>query len=386
MKKILILSHEATLTGAPIFLLRLIKYLNKTSEYKFLILFKKSGNLLSEFENHGEILTLENLNSNRNLIKRILIRFLPFHRTRIILYKLKIKFFNPDLIISNTIVNSGLLDFVNVENSKLVTIVHEMKGVIHQFDKLKINNSEKIMSKTFRFIAVSNSVKIDLVKEYKIKVDKIDVIYNNVSINKNPFSNIDVEKWKNNLNIPKESFIVGSCGSLIWRKGPDVFINIFKEIKQNFNIKNIYFIWQGGDKNSSWFLDLENEINKLGFKDQIKIIPQVQNTTHFYNSIDVYISTSREEPFGLTILEAGVYSKPCLAFKGSGGPEEILDNDNGVLIPYGDVKIAAEEIIKLKEHPKLKNKYSKSINDLVLKISKQDNFSKYKEIIDNFII
>ena len=85
-------------------------------------------------------------------------------------------------------------------------------------------------------------------------------------------------------------------------------------------------------------------------------------------------------------MEAGVYSKPCLAFKGSGGPEEILGNDNGVLIPYGDVKIAAEEIIKLKEHPKLKNKYSKSINDLVLKISKQDNFLKYKEIIDNFII
>ncbi len=386
MKKILVLSHEATLTGAPIFLLKLIKYLNQHSEYKFLIFFKKSGSLLNEFKIQGKILSLENLNSNKNIITRVLIRILPLYRLKRQFYKIKIKLFNPDLIISNTLVNSKLFEFLNIKNIKLITIVHEMKGVINQFEQLKINNSKEIISKTSHFISVSNAVKKDLIDEFKIKEEMIDVIYNNISIvSKKIIPSVEADKWKKSLNIPSESFIVGSCGSLIWRKGPDIFINIFKQLKNNFRIENIYFIWLGGNQNTSWFLDLENEINNLGFKEQIKILPEVKNTTNFYNAIDIYISTAREEPYGLTIIEAGTHSKPCLAFTGSGGPESILSNDVGILIPYGDTVTAAEEVINLKENPERLNKYSKSINDLVIKIAKQDNNLKYKEIIDSFM-
>ncbi len=386
MKKILVLSHEATLTGAPIFLLKLIKYLNQHSEYEFLIFFKKSGSLLNEFKSQGKILSLENLNSNKNIITRVLIRILPLYRLKRQFYKMKIKFFNPDLIISNTLVNSKLVEFLNIKNIKLITIVHEMKGVISQFDQLKMNNSKEMISKTSHFISVSAAVKKDLVDEFKIKEDKIDVIHNNISIGcKKIISSLEIDKWKKSLKIPSESFVVGSCGSLIWRKGPDIFINIFKQLKNNFRIENIYFIWLGGDPNSSWFLDLENEINNLGFKEQVKILSEVKNTTNFYNAIDIYISTAREEPFGLTIIEAGLHSNPCLAFKGSGGPESILSNDTGILIPYGDTLTAAKEVIKLKENPDILNKYSKSINDLVIKIAKQDNNIKYKEIIDSFM-
>ena len=386
MKKILVLSHEATLTGAPIFLLKLIKYLNQHSEYEFLIFFKKSGSLLNEFKSQGKILSLENLNSNKNIITRVLIRILPLYRLKRQFYKMKIKLFNPDLIISNTIVNSDLVEVINIKNIKLITIVHEMKGVINQFDQLKINNSKEIISKTSHFISVSAAVKKDLVDEFKIKEEKIDVIHNNISIGSKKITpSVEADKWKKSLNIPSESFIVGSCGSLIWRKGPDIFINIFKQLKNNFRIENIYFIWLGGNQNTSWFIDLENEINNLGFKGKIKILPEVKNTTNFYNAIDIYISTAREEPFGLTIIEAGMHSKPCLAFTGSGGPESILSNDVGILIPYGDTKAAAEEIIKLKENQEILNKYSKSINDLVIKIAKQDNNLKFKEIIDSFM-
>ena len=245
-----------------------------------------------------------------------------------------------------------------------------MKGVINQFDQLKMNNSKEIISKTSHFISVSAAVKKDLVDEFKIKEEKIDVIHNISIISKKIIPSIEADKWKKSLNSPSKSFIVGSCGSLIWRKGPDIFINIFKQLKNNFRIENIYFIWLGGNHNTAWFLDLENEINNLGFKGKIKILQEVKNTTNFYNAIDIYISTAREEPFGLTILEAGTHSKPCLAFTGSGGPESILSNDSGILIPYGDTKTAAEEIIKLKENPEILNKYSK-LNDLVIKIAKK---------------
>ena len=369
MKKILILSHEATFTGAPIFLLRLLKFLNQTNSYEFLILFNKSGKLLSEFKSQAKIILV------------------PNNRLRLIFYRLKILIFNPELIISNTIVNSNLLSFVNLENTKLITIVHEMKGVIHLFDELKLNNAKEIISKSSHFIAVSNSVKMDLVQEFKIKEKNIDIIYNGISLEeKNVVDKTEIDQWKDNLNIPKESFIVGSCGSMTWRKGPDIFINILKEIKQNFNLENIYFIWLGGSNEVYWLSNLKEEINSLGLNEHIKFLSEVQDTSNFYNAIDVYISTAREEPFGLTILEAGANSKPCLAFEGTGGPQEILSNKKGILIPYGDTNRAAKEIIKLKEIPLHKEKYSNSIKDAVLNYSSKTTNSKYKEIIDSFII
>ena len=98
------------------------------------------------------------------------------------------------------------------------------------------------------------------------------------------------------------------------------------------------------------------------------------------------ISTSREEPFGLTILEAGTYSKPCLAFKHSGGPEELLSKNRGIIVSYADYNTTADEINKLIDDEKLYNKYASSINKFVIKNNSQNSFLYYKEIIDSFIV
>ena len=75
MKKILILSHEATLTGAPLFLLRLVNYLNSTKEYQIMILFKNSGLLLKDFEMIAKTMVRSNLNVKSNHVMKTIIRF-----------------------------------------------------------------------------------------------------------------------------------------------------------------------------------------------------------------------------------------------------------------------------------------------------------------------
>ena len=116
------------------------------------------------------------------------------------------------------------------------------------------------------------------------------------------------------------------------------------------------------------------------------IITQTKNVHFFYNAIDILISTAREEPFGLTILEAGTYSKPCIAFKQSGGPEELLSDNRGILVSYGNFNKAADEINKLIHDENIYSKYASSLNEFVIKNNSQNKLSKYKEIIDSFII
>ena len=385
MKKILVLSHEATLTGAPIYLLRLINFLNNSNNYKFYFFFKSSGTLISDFQNHGKTLVLDDLNSSNSSFTKVLIRFFPIYRLRNYLFKLKISFFQADLIISNTIANSALLEYISLEKADLITIVHEMKGVINQFDQLKINNSKKIFSNSSHFVAVSNAVEFDLINEFKLSKKKITVILNTVLSKKINLSVDEKINWKKQYNIPNDAFIIGSCGSLIWRKGPDIFISILKRFKEKYPKEKIFFIWQGGHENSSYYYDLMEELNKLSLSREMVIIPFNKRVQFFYNSIDLYISTAREEPFGLTLLEAGLYKKPCIAFEKSGGPEETLKNNTGLLIPYGNIEIAVDSIFKIKNNKQKYSSLSNNINKAALENNSKNNFTKYKEIIDKFM-
>lgn len=384
-KKIIILSHEASFSGAPKSLLNLSKFLQKKYNFKIIFLFTRGGPLLSEFNKIGRVFRLDNFNGKKFFFLNYLIRFFPVYRIRNFYIKQRLFFFKPNCILSNTIVNSNLLEYTNLKKTQLITVVREKKGVINLYDKLKKNNSSLIISKTSKFIAVSESVKNDLVNTFNVLDTDIQVIYNTIPF----FKRIDIDKknllkWKKVNKIPFDSFIVGSCGGPIWRKGPDIFLNIAKTLKTNFPDEKIFFVWQGGQRNSSWFMDFYEEIKYLGLNESVIILPESEDINFFYNAIDIYISTAREEPFGLTLLEAGIYSKPCIAFKKSGGPEEILSKGTGLLLPYGDFEKASNEIVDLKFNLKRRKKYALAINQYSVKSSKSQKFLEYKKLIDIF--
>tara|TARA_X000000950_G_C13874498_1_gene644256 strand:+ start:523 stop:1689 length:1167 start_codon:yes stop_codon:yes gene_type:complete len=385
-KKILIFSQDASSTGAPIFLLNLCKFLKLSGEYDLFLVFKDSGTLIEDFKKVGLVFIQNNLNNNKSKLIKILIRFFPIYKMRKIIFDLKVFIFNPKILLSNTIVNSKIMSLVPKKGRKIITIVHEMKEVIDMYDKLDLNSSSEVIANSDKIIAVSRSVKKDLINQFNVSAAKIKVLYNHSNyFQKENISKEDIEYWKSENGIPVNVFLVGTCGGPIWRKGPDIFLNIVKSFISKYPKKEIFFVWLGGIKNNSQFLDFQNEITRLEISKYVAIIPQIRNVHYFFNAINMLISTSREEPFGLTILEAGTYSKPCLAFKHSGGPEELLSNNRGIIVSYADYNTAADEINNLIDDEKLYNKYASSINKFVIKNNSQNSFLYYKEIIDSFI-
>jgi glycosyltransferase involved in cell wall biosynthesis len=386
MKKVIFLSHEASLSGAPRSLLNLSKFFNKSGDYKLFFLFGKSGPLINDFKKLGKTYSLDYLNKKNTFIYKVFKRIFPLYRLRNTALKIQIKLFKGDIIISNTIVNSNLLDFFGKINLKLITIVRELDGVIELYDNLSLNNSSLIIDKTTHFIAVSNAVKKILVGKYKVPPQKIDVIYNSLPFfKKTKITNEQIDHWKKVNNIPKNKFLVGACGGPIWRKGPDLFLNIIKAVVHYFPEEEMYFIWQGGKKNNYEFLNFKKEITLLGISNNVQIITESNEIHFFYNAINVLMITSREEPFGLTILESALYKKPVLAFRKSGGPEEILKLNEDLLIPYADFFGAAKKLVSLKNNSQKYKLYTDEIYNFYTVNKNQNNFLKYKQIIDSFI-
>jgi len=60
---------------------------------------------------------------------------------------------------------------------------------------------------------------------------------------------------------------------------------------------------------------------------------------------------SRDDSFGIVLLEAWLHGKPVIGARAGGVPEVIEDGRNGLLVPFGDVTALAKAIVWLLDHP-----------------------------------
>ncbi|MBX3739262.1 MAG: glycosyltransferase family 4 protein [Candidatus Didemnitutus sp.] len=70
-----------------------------------------------------------------------------------------------------------------------------------------------------------------------------------------------------------------------------------------------------------------------------------------YEACDLFALPSRKEGFGLVYLEAMSYGKPCLAARAGGAPE-VVDDDVGAVVEYGNTEQIALAVADLVYHPR----------------------------------
>ncbi|MFO7526382.1 MAG: glycosyltransferase family 4 protein, partial [Ignavibacteriaceae bacterium] len=89
---------------------------------------------------------------------------------------------------------------------------------------------------------------------------------------------------------------------------------------------------------------LESKIHLAGFRNDI---PNIMKT------IDVLLTPSLWEGFGIVLIEAMASGKPCIATNTSSIPEIVEDGVNGSLVPSKDSQSIAESLTKLIADPQL---------------------------------
>jgi len=188
-----------------------------------------------------------------------------------------------------------------------------------------------------KIIAVSFGVKETVQKELTSK--KIDVIHNgsaNGIITEDYVGKIyDITKVRKELDISQNDFVFGFVGRLVGDKGINELVEAFDKL--NKINKNIKLILVGR---------YEENLDPLK-KDTINIIKNNQNIIEtgyqtdvkkYLYIMDVFVSPSYREGFGLSLLEANLMGKPVIATKITGYSEIVEENVNGYLISPKNVQ------------------------------------------------
>ena len=222
-------------------------------------------------------------------------------------------------------------------NSKFVLTRHLMLP-LKTFNRFALKN----VSKT---IAVSDGVAVELKKLFP--KGKIAVIHNGIDVEARRIENRDElrSEFRSFHGIPLDVPLVGTLGELKELKGQREFVLAAAEIaKQNSDCQ---FVVVGRDNSmdKKFRRDLKRLASVLGLEEKFLWLDWLDDTRPFHSAIDVFVSPSRSESFGLAMLEAIASGTPVVATETEGAIQ--LLGINGDLVPVEDPVALANAVVEV---------------------------------------
>jgi glycogen synthase len=173
-----------------------------------------------------------------------------------------------------------------------------------------------------RVIAVSHATRNEISWMYEVPASKSVVIYNGVSPHRfDGPADIAAEKRQYDLD-PMDPTIL-YCGRMVWQKGPDLLVEAMPQIlRQHPSTK--FLLVGDGDMRSS----LQSRTRQLGIGHAVRF-PGYRfgdELVRLFKIADAVCVPSRNEPFGIVVLEAWSAGKPVIASQ-NGGPGEFVSHE-----------------------------------------------------------
>ncbi|MDA0692931.1 MAG: glycosyltransferase family 4 protein [Nitrospinae bacterium] len=232
-----------------------------------------------------------------------------------------------------------------------------------------------------KIVAISEMVKKDIQKHYRVPDDKITVVYNGVELERFHPKNKKLyrSKIREKLKVPDASVLILFVGSGFERKG------------LKFLIQSLEFL-----SSDNWQLLLMGKGNwnrYLGFtspekRKKIHCLDPVDDLEQYYAAADIFVLPSIYEPFGNANLEALASGLPVVTSMHSGAAEILEHGKSGMVVENpSDPKEIAEHINPLFD-PVVRENMGRHARVLAEKFTQARNIEEmmgvYQEVIGSY--
>lgn len=231
------------------------------------------------------------------------------------------------------------------ESANLINVITRCKEKVivstHSYKSNELNGIRKIFYKIAfgifynradRVVGVSKGVGNDLVENWGVKENLVEVIYNPVDAARiKCLAEAEINTEERALFGEKTLVIVGR---LSYEKGQRFLLAAFSEIAKEREDVNLLIIGEGPDYDF-----LEGEIVCSNLKKRVFLLGYQANPYKYIKHSSCLILYSLWEGFGLVLVESLLCGTPVIAVDCMSGPAEILGIKSGVneivQTPYG---------------------------------------------------
>ncbi len=191
-------------------------------------------------------------------------------------------------------------------------------------------------------VAVSDSLREDIVNRTPINQDKIKTIYNGINIT--DFQQPRTCKLRQKFGWSSDDIIIGSLGNIRSAKGYDILLHAAALIDKKSSSFRFVIAGQGKKGLYDRLLQLRSD---LKLEETVHFLGFIDDPASYLANLDIFLLSSTSEGFSIATIQAMASKLPIIATK-SGGPEEIITHgENGWLIEAGNANEIVEGIVQL---------------------------------------
>jgi glycosyltransferase involved in cell wall biosynthesis len=205
------------------------------------------------------------------------------------------------------------------------------------------------LAKVARIIAVSQAVASQLRADAVTPPERVSVVLNGIDVARFQAARQEFNRrqFLNRWELPEDSLLVGTVGELTPLKGQEEFMRAAAQVLKQ--VPTAYFIIAGIDhsREKEHRARIQRLIEELDLAERVRLVGWLEDLAQLYCALEVFVSSSRTESFGLALAEAMAAGAPVVATETEGARELIQSGETGLLVPIGDVDKLAEAVLKL---------------------------------------
>ncbi|WP_212982055.1 glycosyltransferase, partial [Bacillus paramobilis] len=320
-KKIIYVSHDAHFHGAQLLSLHTIKALKENFNYSVAIISIGTGILIHDFQKYGPVYCLEE-------------NYPTEEKVELLIKKLLLQDYT--IAICSTVISGDIVALLAKHNIKVISLIHELPHLIQQYSAE--GKARNIAESAYKIVFPSQYVYEKFRTLTQLDHQKCHILPQGL-FNHNPYKN-NIAKARSELrkkhNLPLDSKIILGVGFADHRKGIDLFSLIAYSVRKVH--KNIHFIWVG--RTDVHFLNTLSPRYTAHFT----LVDPTPDIGLYNAGADLYLLTSREDPFPNVVLEALDTKVPVIGFKNAGGFEDVVTEQTGALVDYLNLPMMLERI------------------------------------------
>jgi glycogen synthase len=192
-------------------------------------------------------------------------------------------------------------------------------GRIRDHERNGIQSADKV-------ITVSHKLKEEICWIYEVPSSKVTMIYNGI----HPYrynGRFAAEDIRQQIQIGQTDPFILFVGRLTEQKGPDILLHSIPRVLQHNAAAKFVFAGDGDQKEMCQAISRDQ-----GLDASTRFLGHINGhfLKYLFKASDLVAVPSRNEPFGIVILEAWNAKKPVLVTKNGGPPEFVIDNVNGL--------------------------------------------------------
>ncbi|WP_022948508.1 glycosyltransferase family 4 protein [Methylohalobius crimeensis] len=377
--KVLFLSHDNDLKGAERCLLELVTHLD-LNRFKPLIVLPWRGPMEEKLKQENVYYMVRFLDrwipSRHRASWNHPFKYLPGLRNRLWSLLSLIEREKIDLVYTNT---STILE--GALAARRAGIPH----VWHIHEHLRGNADLRCYFPTTWIDRITLSLSDRIITPSKALADnrfhgseKVRTVSNGVNLA--AFRSGDGKRVYMELGIPQNASLVTFVGGISKRKSPIDFARAAVMIHRQR--PDVHFLLAGSTNDPVLEKNIRDLLKQARLNDCFHILGFRSDVANLLAAAKVHVSTSLQESFGLTLIEAMASYKPVVATR-CGGPEEVVaDEETGFIVEPKNPQAIAEAMLKLLNQPDLARRFGEAGR---LRVEKEFTVETYAHQISEII-